>query len=134
MTRLLRIAAIAAHTPDDRTRNAEFGAQRSFTGENRLTKEKPAYRRKAPYTGYSPRKGSVSLAVYYSVGDRVVQSQYQHGTVSSVNEYHTRIDFDEHGTRTFLTSRVQLAPSDVPAPVKVKRTRAKSVKKAAAPA
>ena len=68
------------------------------------------------------------LAVFYSVGDRVSQAQYGHGTVSAVNEYHTRIDFDEHGVRTFMTARVALEPSDTVAPVKVK-TRRKSAPK-----
>jgi hypothetical protein len=74
------------------------------------------------------------LAVFYSIGDRVSQAQYGHGTVSAVNEYHTRIDFDEHGLRTFMTSRVSLEPSDTLAPVKAKRTRKKSAPKAASPA
>ena len=74
------------------------------------------------------------MAVFYSIGDRVSQAQYGHGTVSAVNEYHTRIDFDEHGLRTFMTSRVSLEPSDTLAPVKVKRTRKKSAAKSASPA
>jgi hypothetical protein len=72
------------------------------------------------------------VAVFYSVGDRVSQAQYGHGTVSAVNEYHTRIDFDEHGVRTFMTARVALEPSSIPAPVRAKKTRAKSTSKAAA--
>jgi hypothetical protein len=74
------------------------------------------------------------LAVFYSIGDRVSQAQYGHGTVSAVNEYHTRIDFDDHGLRTFMTSRVSLAPSDTLAPVKVKPSRKKRVKQVASPA
>ena len=72
------------------------------------------------------------MAVFYSIGDRVSQTQYGHGTVSAVNEYHTRIDFDEHGVRTFMTARVSLEPSSIPAPVKVKNTRRKAATKAAA--
>ena len=78
------------------------------------------------------------MAVFHSVGDRVSQPQYGHGTVSAVNEYHTRIDFDEHGPRTFMTSRVKLESSNIPAPVKVKavrRAKAKPVaKQVASPA
>ena len=70
------------------------------------------------------------MAVYYSIGDRVSQAQYGHGTVSATNEYHTRIDFDEHGIRTFLTSRVSLEPSSIPAPVRVKGGRKKAAAKA----
>ena len=59
----------------------------------------------------------------HSPGDRVTHTQYGDGTVESVNEYHTRIVFDGHGTRTFVSSRVILAPSDTPAPVKPVRRR-----------
>ena len=71
------------------------------------------------------------MALMHTIGDRVSQTQYGHGTVSSVNEYHTRIDFDEHGVRTFLTSRVSLERSSIPAPVKVKAGRKKAKAKTA---
>ena len=64
----------------------------------------------------------------YSVGDRVSQLQYGAGTITAVNERHTTIAFDDHGSRTFITAMVRLEPSDTVAPVKPKRTR-----KAAAP-
>jgi len=51
-----------------------------------------------------------------------------------VNEYHTRIEFDAHGSHTFLTSRVRLESSDIPAPVKVKSVRTKKAKQVASPA
>lgn len=54
----------------------------------------------------------------HSAGDRVAHSQYGDGTVSSVNEYHTVIDFDAHGVRTFSSPRVVLVPTSTPAPVK----------------
>jgi hypothetical protein len=57
----------------------------------------------------------------------VVHTQYGDGTVTSVNEYHTVIEFDAHGTRTFQSPRVVLTESNTPAPEK---PRAK--KKAAA--
>ena len=59
----------------------------------------------------------------YSAGDRVNHTQYGDGTVTSVNEYHTRISFEAHGARTFISSRVVLEPSDTPAPVVVPRRR-----------
>ncbi len=62
-----------------------------------------------------------------SSGDRVTHAQYGDGTVSSTNEYHTRIDFDEHGPRTFSSPRVSLAPATSAAPVKVKARRRKAV-------
>ena len=68
----------------------------------------------------------------FTVRDRVSQSTYGTGTVTAVNEYHTTIDFDEHGPRTFNTMMVQLAASDTAAPEKpAKRTRKKAVPKVA---
>ena len=67
----------------------------------------------------------------YSVGDRVSQSQYGPGTVTMVDERHTIIYFDDHGSRTFITAMVQLEPSATEKPVKVKRARKTAVKSAA---
>jgi hypothetical protein len=66
----------------------------------------------------------------HSAGDRVTHTQYGDGTVESVNEYHTRIVFDGHGVRTFVSSRVVLSPSSTPAPVKPVRTRKKAAARA----
>jgi hypothetical protein len=68
----------------------------------------------------------------HATGDRVNHTQYGDGTVESVNEYHTRILFDGHGVRTFVSSRVVLAPSSTPAPVKPARGRKKAAPKKAA--
>jgi hypothetical protein len=59
----------------------------------------------------------------YTPGDRVAHHQYGDGTVQSVNEYHTVIDFDEHGSRTFSSTLVQLERSDSTAPVRPKGRR-----------
>jgi hypothetical protein len=67
-----------------------------------------------------------------NTGDRVTHAQYGHGTVQSVNEYHTVIEFDEHGPRTFVSPRVVLADSMVPAPEKPARAKKPARKKAAA--
>ena len=69
----------------------------------------------------------------FSVGDRVSQAQYGDGTVTGANEYHIRIDFDEHGPRTFSTSKASLTPSTSEAPAKAKprRKRAAPAAKAA---
>lgn len=65
---------------------------------------------------------------HYETGDRVTQQQYGDGTVLSVNTYHTKIDFDAHGPRTFLSDRVVLAPATTEKPVKpTRRPRAKRV-------
>jgi hypothetical protein len=64
-----------------------------------------------------------------NTGDRVAHASYGHGTVRSVNEYHTVIEFDAHGTRTFVSPRVVLTDSMVPAPEKPARTRKAPVRK-----
>lgn len=62
----------------------------------------------------------------FGPGDRVIHTQYGDGTVVSTNEYHTVIDFDAHGLRTFSSPRVVLSASSTPAPPKpVRRARAK---------
>lgn len=62
----------------------------------------------------------------FSTGNRVSQAQYGTGTITYVNEYHTIVEFDEAGRRTFVTERVELTPSDTEAPVRAKK---KSVRK-----
>ena len=70
----------------------------------------------------------------FSVGDRVSQPQYGAGTVAAANEYHTTIDFDEHGPRTFATSIVKLERSATAAPARAKATRRKTAPRRAAAA
>jgi hypothetical protein len=62
----------------------------------------------------------------YSIGARVAQTTYGAGTITLANEYHTIIDFDEHGIRTFATPMVHLEPSDTIAPERPKRARRKT--------
>ena len=62
----------------------------------------------------------------FSIGDRVSQAQYGAGTVTAVNEIHTTIDFDEHGSRTFSTPMVKLEPSATAPPVRTKPSRRKA--------
>jgi hypothetical protein len=59
----------------------------------------------------------------FGPGDRVTHFQYGDGTVDSVNEYHTKITFDEHGLRTFVSSRVELTRATTGAPVKAPTRR-----------
>lgn len=59
----------------------------------------------------------------YSVGDRVSQAQYGHGTITVLNDHHTVIDFDEHGCRTFATRLVRLERCFTSAPPKPARPR-----------
>ena len=64
----------------------------------------------------------------YTPGDRVMHTQYGDGTLVSANEYHTVIDFDAHGVRTFSSPRVVLSASSTPAtPKPVRKPRAKRV-------
>lgn len=60
----------------------------------------------------------------YSVGDRVSQSQYGPGTVAAVNEFHTTVNFDEKGLRTFATPIVKLERSSTVAPPSTSRKKA----------
>ncbi len=57
----------------------------------------------------------------YVAGDRIAHVQYGDGTVTSVDEYHTRITFDAHGLHTFVSKLVTLASSDTPAPTRAAR-------------
>ena len=63
----------------------------------------------------------------YSIGDRVIQSQFGNGTVTMANDRHTVIEFDEHGPRMFSTPLVRLAPSSTPAPERPARPRRRAV-------
>lgn len=67
----------------------------------------------------------------YTPGDRVAHHQYGDGTVQSVNEYHTVIDFDEHGPRTFSSPRVVLSATSTPAPPKPTGRRKRAVRSTA---
>ncbi len=62
----------------------------------------------------------------FTIGDRVSQPQYGAGTVAASNEYHTTIDFDEHGPRTFSTPIVKLERSATVAPPRAKPARRKA--------
>ena len=64
-----------------------------------------------------------------AAGDRVAHPQYGDGTIASVNEYHTVIEFDAHGKRTFLSPRVVLTESNTPAPEKKVRAKKTTKKK-----
>jgi hypothetical protein len=70
----------------------------------------------------------------FSMGDRVSQPQYGAGTVAAANEYHTTINFDEHGPRTFATPMVKLERSATEAPPRAKAARRKAAPRRAAAA
>ncbi|HJU44821.1 MAG TPA: hypothetical protein VJ691_18485 [Vicinamibacterales bacterium] len=60
------------------------------------------------------------------------QVQYGDGTVTAANEFHTVIDFDAHGPRTFATPLVRLERSQTTAPPKPAKP-ARARRRAAAP-
>jgi len=65
----------------------------------------------------------------FDKGDRVTHVQYGAGTLIDINEYHTVIDFDEHGVHKFITTIVLLEPTAIPAPVRhVKAARKGTVR------
>jgi hypothetical protein len=73
----------------------------------------------------------------FDVGARVVEPTYGLGSVIAVEDAYTRVQFDEHGVKKFLTSMSRLEPSSEPVPAglrgsKVRKKRAP--KKAAAAA
>lgn len=75
----------------------------------------------------------------FEVGSRVVEPTYGHGSVVAVEDAYTRVQFDEHGVKKFLTSMSRLEPSDEPVPaglrgggkVRKKRTTKKTAAAAA---
>ena len=52
----------------------------------------------------------------FDVGARVMEPTYGLGSVIAVEDAYTRVQFDEHGMKKFLTSMSKLEPSDEPAP------------------
>ncbi len=64
----------------------------------------------------------------FAKGDRVLHVQYGPGTLTDVNEYHTVIEFDEHGTRKFVTNMVNLEPTQIAAPARPARATRKTAR------
>jgi hypothetical protein len=62
-------------------------------------------------------------------GVRVSHAQYGAGTISATDEQYTVIDFDEHGTKRFVTRMVTLESTSVPAPNKAPAKKRASRKK-----
>jgi hypothetical protein len=52
----------------------------------------------------------------FEVGARVIEPTYGLGSVIAVEDAYTRVQFDEHGIKKFLTSMSRLEPSDEPVP------------------
>ena len=56
----------------------------------------------------------------FEVGARVVEPTYGLGSVIAVEDAYTRVQFDEHGVKKFLTSMSRLEPSDEPVPANLR--------------
>ena len=52
----------------------------------------------------------------FEVGARVVEPTYGLGSVVAVEDAYTRVQFDEHGVKKFMTSMSKLEPSNEPVP------------------
>lgn len=52
----------------------------------------------------------------FEVGARVVEPTYGLGSVIAVEDAYTRVQFDEHGIKKFMTSMSKLEPSNEPVP------------------
>lgn len=70
----------------------------------------------------------------FEVGSRVIEPTYGLGSVVAVEDNYTRVQFDEHGLKKFLTSMSRLEPSNEPVPpgLKGKVRKKRAPKKAAA--
>ena len=72
-------------------------------------------------------------AFAHEVGARVVEPTYGLGSVVAVEDAYTRVQFDDHGVKKFLTSMSKLEPSNEPVPAGARgaKTRKKRVTKKA---
>jgi RNA polymerase-interacting CarD/CdnL/TRCF family regulator len=59
----------------------------------------------------------------FEVGARVVEPTYGLGSVVAVEDAYTRVQFDEHGVKKFLTSMSRLEPSNEPVPAGVRSAK-----------
>jgi len=65
----------------------------------------------------------------FEVGARVVDPTYGFGSVVAVEDAYTRVQFDEHGEKKFLTSLSKLELSDEPLPPQSARRKVRKTKK-----
>ena len=71
----------------------------------------------------------------FEVGARVHEPTYGSGSVISVEDAFTRIQFDDNTVRKFLTSLAKLEPTNEPAPAaRPQRTRKRKTASSAKPA
>ena len=67
----------------------------------------------------------------FEAGARVVDPTYGHGIIVAVEDEYVRVQFDEHGTKKFLTRLSRLEPSDAPMPAGTGGDRPRRKRKAA---
>ena len=70
------------------------------------------------------------MAKRFDVGARISEPTYGVGSVIAVEDAYTRIDFDEHGIKKFLTSLARFEYSNAPAPPGARRRKRKAAKTA----
>lgn len=67
----------------------------------------------------------------FSIGARISEPTYGVGSVIAIEDTYTRIQFDEHGVKKFLTSLANLESSKVPAPERLKSGKPRRKRKTA---
>ena len=64
-----------------------------------------------------------------NIGARIVEPTYGVGLVVAIEDAYTRIEFDEHGVKKFLTSLASLESSKVPLPDRLKNGKPRRKRK-----
>ena len=65
----------------------------------------------------------------FAVNERIQHEDYGPGTITNIGPLHTTIEFDQAGTKKFMSSMVRLERTDVAAPQR--RARSSGAKKSA---
>ena len=60
----------------------------------------------------------------FSVNERIQHEDYGPGTITNIGPLHTTIEFDQAGTKKFMSSMVRLERTDVAAPQRRARSSA----------
>jgi len=65
----------------------------------------------------------------FNIGARISEPTYGVGLVIAIEDAYTRIQFDEHGVKKFLTSLASLESSKVPLPDRLKNGKVRRKRK-----
>jgi hypothetical protein len=101
------------------TLRAIVGNSKNFRNADGLTKT-VNLRYAAGCAGRPAARGQESAMKRFEVGARVVEPTYGLGSVIAVEDAYTRVQFDEHGVKKFLTNMSRLEPSNEPAPASIR--------------